>query len=172
MAVSFLWSVQNFKMMWLPKNKLWANEISWDLGWKWVSDKYPILHSPQIFFLHLLCSGSVLFWSSFFKYCPLPFPKEKGGLWNCLSPFITCQNLHFGKYVGLMVCLFVRLFVRSRITLEPFEISSPKLVHRCILVAAPSLFLFKVKGQGHEVIAKVKIRNRRNSVNFLATAKF
>ena len=62
---------------------------------------------------------------------------------------ITCQNLHFGKYVGLMVCLSVCLFIRSRITREPFEISSPKLVHRCILVAAPSLFLFKVKGQGH-----------------------
>ena len=86
--------------------------------------------------------------------------------------FITCQNLHFGKYVGLTVCLSVCLFIRSRITLEPFEITSPKLVHRCILVAAPSLYLFKVKGQGHEVTAKVKIRKRRNSVNFWATAKF
>ena len=88
---------------------------------------------------------------------------------------------NFGKYaisdcpfICLSVCPFVRLLIRSRITLEPFEISSPKSVHRCILVAAPSLFLFKVKGQrsrsrGHR---KVKIRNLRNSVNFLATAKF
>ena len=77
-----------------------------------------------------------------------------------------------GLSVCMPVCLFVGLFIRSRITFEPFEISSPKLVHRCILVAALSLlFIFEVKGQGHEVTTKVKIRNRRNSVNFWATAK-
>ena len=67
---------------------------------------------------------------------------------------------NFGKYAISdcpFICLFVRLFIRSWITLEPFEISSLKLVQRCILVAAPSLFLFKVKGQGHEVNAKVRL---------------
>ena len=83
-----------------------------------------------------------------------------------------CPFIFLCWFNGLSVCLFVRLFIRSRITLEPFQIFSPKLVHRCILVPAPSLFLFKVKGQGHEVTAKVKIRNRSNSVNFWATAKF
>ena len=28
--------------------KLWANEISQDLGWRWVSDGYLILHNPQV----------------------------------------------------------------------------------------------------------------------------
>ena len=96
------------------------------------------------------------------------------GLSVCYLPKFTFWQVCWFK--GLSVCLFDRLFIRSWITLEPFEISSPKLVHRCILVAAPSLLLLilrsKVKGQGHEVNAKVKIRNRRNSVHFLATAKF
>ena len=109
-------------------------------------------------------------------------------LFVCL--FIT---LHFGKYVGLTVCylpkftfwqvcwfnglsvcLSVSLFIRSQITLEPFEIYSPKLVHRCILVTAPALFLLKVKCQRSRSRSHHKghIRNRRNFVNFLATAKF
>ena len=93
--------------------------------------------------------------------------------WTChhyLTKFTFWQVCWFN---GLSVCLSVCLFIRSRITIEPFEISSAKLVHRCILVAAPSLFLFNVnsQSQGHEGTAKVKIRNRRNSVNFWATAK-
>ena len=62
--------------------------------------------------------------------------------------FVTCQNLHFGKYVrlsvcylpkftfwqvcsfvGLSVCLSVSLSVLSSITDECFDISSPNLVH-------------------------------------------
>ena len=44
--------------------------------------------------------------------------------------FITCQNLHFGKYLRLTVCLFVCL------------------VHKCILGYYRILLIFKVMGQG------------------------
>ena len=148
----------------------------------------PYMHYISAFFVYYWSVSIILFIifiDSYVERCQRP---AKRGI-------ITCQNLHFGKYVGLTVCylpkftfwqvcwfnglsvcLFVRLFKRSRITLEPFEISSPKLVHRCILVAVPCYFFSrsKVKGQrsrsrGHR---KVKVRNRRNSVNFWATAKF
>ena len=44
-AVSLPCSVQNFKMIGWKTNKLWANEFSQDLGLRWVSDGYAILHS-------------------------------------------------------------------------------------------------------------------------------
>ena len=38
--------MQNFIMIGVMKNKLWANEISRDLGLKWVLDGYLLLHRP------------------------------------------------------------------------------------------------------------------------------
>ena len=45
MEVSVPCSVQNFKTIWSLIHRLWANEVSRDLGLRWVSGGYPILHS-------------------------------------------------------------------------------------------------------------------------------
>ena len=86
-----------------------------------------------------------------------------------LPKFTFC---HICWFNGLSVCLSVcpslyKITDNSRTLWDIFPKISPQ-------VAAPSLFLSrsKVKGQGHEVTAKVKIRNHRKSVNFWATAKF
>ena len=44
-AQSTLVIVHNFKMNGQLRHELYANEISWDLGLRWVSDGYPIFYS-------------------------------------------------------------------------------------------------------------------------------
>ena len=46
-AVLLPCSVWNIKMIRYLINKLWANEMSQDLGLRWVLDRYPILHSTH-----------------------------------------------------------------------------------------------------------------------------
>ena len=74
-----------------------------------------------------------------------------------------------GLSVFLSVCPFLyKITDNSRTLWDTFTKISPQMYLGC----SSMLFLFKVKGQGHEVTAKVKTRNRCNSVNFWATAKF
>ena len=46
-ALSLSCSVQHFKTIGQIKRMFWANEVSWDLGLRWVSDGYLILHSLE-----------------------------------------------------------------------------------------------------------------------------
>ena len=42
-----LYSMENFKMIWQLRNKLWEDEISDDFSLRWVSVRYPILSPTQ-----------------------------------------------------------------------------------------------------------------------------
>ena len=48
-AVSLPCSMQNFRTIGQPKNKLWANEISLYLSLRWISAGYHLLRQPQVF---------------------------------------------------------------------------------------------------------------------------
>ena len=79
--------------------------------------------------------------------------------------FDTCQNLHFGKYVPMTVCIWVCLFGypdgRSRITREHLNISSSNFTHMCTCLST-ELFIFKTVKQTN--LSKCKcwpIRNLR-----------
>ena len=102
-----------------------------------------------------------------------PYLACKSEIWG----FITCQNLYFGKYVALTVCLSVCLFVcpslykitdNSRILSDIFTKISPQMYLGCSSIAIS----FQGQRSTVKVTAKVKIRNRCNSDNFWATAKF
>ena len=64
-AVSLPCSVQNFKTIVYLCNKLWENEISRGLSLRWVSDRYPILHSPPGGCLQYRISHQISSWILF-----------------------------------------------------------------------------------------------------------
>ena len=65
----------------------------------------------------------------------------------CDCSFITCQNLHFGKYVRLTVCLSVCVCICSTITHERVDISSPNCINMCTYGQKEYLYFFVCVGQ-------------------------
>ena len=76
------------------KNSELTREIMCHLDWI-----FPHLHPPSRFELCFVSSHFASVWE-FSKMLLLNFGMS--AISDC--PFITCQNLHFGKYVGLTVC--------------------------------------------------------------------
>ena len=118
----------------------------------------------------------IAFWH--ISYHPYIYLRHgEGYVFIVVRCFVTCQNLHFGKYVGLTVCLSVCLSVcpslykitdNSRTLWDIFTKISPQMNLGCSSIAI-SFQGQRSRPRGHR---NVNIRNRRNSVNFLATAKF
>ena len=80
-------------------------------------------------------------------------------------PFITCQNLHFGKYVRLTVCLFVCLSVCNvNNTGRTVEAINIKLGTYMYLVSGYMCILFGVDDVTDDVMRPKSRSNFKNRV--------